>query len=214
MTEVHLPDVPEAEHEGLIKTPKQLILAVFFAFAVPIVGIGLLANLVSSERRLSAGSDALQPAAIAERIQPVGRVEINPAGDAEEAAAAVAAASTAPAAGASAAAGTGAVTATAQAAMTAALASATPAAPAAAKSDAGAVPALYTQTCFVCHGTGAAGAPKLGDKAAWAPRLKLGIDGLTATAIKGIGAMPPRGGSSASDADIKAVVTYMVHAAQ
>jgi cytochrome c5 len=55
-----------------------------------------------------------------------------------------------------------------------------------------------------------AGAPKLGDKAAWAPRVAQGVDGLTASAIKGKGAMPPRGGSAGSDAEIKAVVTYMV----
>ena len=72
------------------------------------------------------------------------------------------------------------------------------------------MPALYTQACQVCHDAGVAGAPKLGDKAAWAPRLAQGIDGLTASAIKGKGVMPPRGGSAASDADIKAVVTYMV----
>ncbi|MBY0468499.1 MAG: c-type cytochrome, partial [Burkholderiaceae bacterium] len=77
-----------------------------------------------------------------------------------------------------------------------------------------AVPALYTQVCAVCHGAGIAGAPKLGDKAAWAPRLAQGIDGLTANAIKGKNAMPPRGGSQGSDADIKAVVTYMANAAK
>lgn len=85
-------------------------------------------------------------------------------------------------------------------------------APAAASSGgaAVAVPALYTQTCQVCHGTGVAGAPKIGDKATWAPRVALGIDHLTELAIKGIGAMPPRGGSSASDAEIREVVEYMV----
>jgi len=79
---------------------------------------------------------------------------------------------------------------------------------------AAAVPALYTQTCAVCHGAGIAGAPKVGDKAAWAPRLAQGVDGLTASAIKGKGAMPPKGGANASDADIKAVVTYMVSQAK
>ena len=49
---------------------------------------------------------------------------------------------------------------------------------------------------------------------AWAPRISLGLDELVAIAIKGKGAMPPRGGSSASDAEIKAVVTYMVNAAK
>jgi cytochrome c5 len=73
-----------------------------------------------------------------------------------------------------------------------------------------AAPALYTQACSVCHVAGVAGAPKLGDKAAWAPRLAAGVDGLTASVIKGKGAMPPRGGSAAGDADIKGVVAYMV----
>jgi cytochrome c5 len=72
------------------------------------------------------------------------------------------------------------------------------------------VPALYTQTCAVCHASGVANAPKLGDKAAWAPRLSAGVDGLTVSAIKGKGAMPPKGGSPASDADIKTVVAFMV----
>jgi cytochrome c5 len=70
--------------------------------------------------------------------------------------------------------------------------------------------ALYKQACAVCHVAGVAGAPKLGDKAAWGPRLALGLDGLTASVIKGKGAMPPKGGSSASDADIKASVEYML----
>jgi cytochrome c5 len=72
-------------------------------------------------------------------------------------------------------------------------------------------PALYAQMCGACHAQGVANAPKLADKAAWAPRLALGIDGLTASVIKGKGAMPPRGGAAAaSDAEIKAVVAYMV----
>jgi cytochrome c5 len=74
-----------------------------------------------------------------------------------------------------------------------------------------AVPALYTSNCFACHGSGVMNAPKLGDKAAWAPRLAAGVDVLTSHAIKGKGLMPPKGGAvNASDADIKAVVTYMV----
>jgi cytochrome c5 len=79
-----------------------------------------------------------------------------------------------------------------------------------AKADAGAAPALYTQICQACHAAGVAGAPKLGDKAAWTPRLALGVDGLTASVIKGKNAMPPKGGSTASEAEIKAVVVYMV----
>jgi cytochrome c5 len=87
------------------------------------------------------------------------------------------------------------------------------AAPAAATAKAEAAPALFGQVCVACHGAGVAGAPKLGDKAAWAPRLAAGVDGLTASVLKGKGAMPPKGGAAAaSEADVKAVVTYMVAA--
>ena len=75
-----------------------------------------------------------------------------------------------------------------------------------------AAPKLYTAVCQACHVAGLAGSPKFGDKTAWAPRLGLGIAGLTASVIKGKGAMPPKGGSAASDAEIKEAVTYMVSA--
>ncbi|WP_322469673.1 c-type cytochrome [Hydrogenophaga sp. SNF1] len=75
--------------------------------------------------------------------------------------------------------------------------------------------ALYKQACTVCHAAGVAGAPKTGDKAAWAPRIALGVDALTASAIKGKGAMPPKGGAmAASDAEIKAAVQYLVDRAK
>ncbi len=83
-----------------------------------------------------------------------------------------------------------------------------------ASSSSAAGEALYKQACQVCHSAGVAGAPKFGDKAAWAPRLKTGMDTLYEAAINGMGAMPPRGGSSASDADIHAAVDYMAAAAQ
>ncbi len=105
----------------------------------------------------------------------------------------------------------------AEAAAPVAAAAAPQAAPAPAAATtvaAGAGEALYKQTCAVCHAAGVAGAPKVGDKAAWAARLTLGVDGLTASAIKGKNAMPPKGGSSASEADIKAAVEYMVAAAK
>lgn len=79
---------------------------------------------------------------------------------------------------------------------------------------AGAGEALYKQACQVCHAAGVAGAPKLGDKTAWAPRLQTGIDALYQSALKGKGAMPPKGGSSASDADLHAAVEFMAAAAQ
>lgn len=88
------------------------------------------------------------------------------------------------------------------------------AAPAAAATTvaAGAGEALYKQACSVCHVAGVAGAPKFGDKAAWAARVGAGVDGLTATVIQGKGAMPPKGGTTASDADIKAAVAFMLEA--
>ena len=96
--------------------------------------------------------------------------------------------------------------------VAAAPAAAAPAAPAPATAvKAGAGEALYKQACLACHAAGVAGAPKLGDKAAWAPRLKAGVDGLTASVIKGKGAMPAKGGAAAaSDAEIRAAVEYMV----
>ncbi|MCV5950370.1 c-type cytochrome, partial [Escherichia coli] len=82
-----------------------------------------------------------------------------------------------------------------QAAAAVAAANQAAAAPAAAggEAKAGGVPALYQQACAVCHAAGVAGAPKLGDKAAWGARLASGVDGLTASVIKGKGAMPPKG---------------------
>lgn len=84
----------------------------------------------------------------------------------------------------------------------------------AAKVSADAGKKLYDAACAACHNTGAAGAPKFGDKAGWAPRLKKGMDVLHANAIKGIGAMPPKGGSTASDAEIKAAVEYLANSAK
>jgi len=71
----------------------------------------------------------------------------------------------------------------------------------------------YDTACVACHGAGIAGAPKFGDKAAWIPRLKTGIDSLYAAALKGKGAMPPKGGFPAlPDAAVTAAVDLMVAA--
>ena len=73
-------------------------------------------------------------------------------------------------------------------------------------------PAKYNMYCIACHGTGAAGAPKAGDKAAWAPRLEKakGVDGLVAVAKKGLNAMPPMGlCNECTDAELKEVIEYM-----
>lgn len=69
---------------------------------------------------------------------------------------------------------------------------------------------LYNGACAACHAAGIAGAPKLGDKAAWEPRYANGLDMLVSSVISGKGAMPPKGGSSYSDAEIQQVVEYML----
>lgn len=130
-----------------------------------------------------------------------------PAADAPAATApAAAAASPAPAAAAAAAAATPAASAVA----------ATPAAAPKLAADAG--QKLYQATCQMCHGMGIAGAPKFADKAAWAPRIAEGAAVLHDHAIKGYqgkaGVMPPKGGSSASDDEVKAAVDYMIGAAK
>ncbi len=74
---------------------------------------------------------------------------------------------------------------------------------------------VYKQVCRACHASGLAGAPKFGDKAAWAPRIKQGMDALYTSALKGKGAMPPKGGNMTTpDANIKAAVDYMVSKAK
>ena len=279
------PEAHEEAHTGPIKTPQQLLAAVFFSFVVPIFGIIGLVLYVTTGNKLAPGS-ANSEKDIAARIQKVGSVEIRDAnrvlktgevvyksqcsachdagavgapkfGDADawapriktgfealwssalkgkgamgaqgggdyedlEIGRAVVYMTTAaggkfaePAAPVAAAAAETATTAAAPsadvvAALAAANKSAAPVVVAAAAG--GAAPALYGQVCSACHIAGVAGSPKLGDKAAWAPRLALGVDGLTASVINGKGAMPPKGGSAASDAEIKAVVQYMVNA--
>ena len=300
MSAAHEPEELDGPHEGPIKTPKQLILTVLFAFLVPIFAIVLLVMFVTADKRPAAGSSAMTPEAIAERIRPVGTVEIKDASDVAslktgeqvfgaqctachatgalgapklgdaaawgpriktgfdallhsalagkgqmpaqgggdfsdlEIARAVvymtgkaggtfpepaAPAATAAATPATAVATTATATTAATAAPAAQTAPVTPpatttVAAAANNGSSSGPPALYSQICSACHATGVAGAPKVGDKAAWAPRAAQGVDALTASAIQGKGAMPPKGGSSASDADIKAVVTYMVGASK
>ncbi|QYD69154.1 c-type cytochrome [Paraburkholderia edwinii] len=139
-----------------------------------------------------------------------------PAPGAPAAAAAGAAASGAPAAAAGAADQGAAQAAAAVAALASVPQSAAPGAGGAQQSaDASqAGKALYQQVCQACHAAGVLNAPKFGDKAAWATRLKDPIDQIYNYALHGKGAMPPKGGSNASDADVKAAVDYMLNAAK
>ncbi|MDF1780035.1 MAG: c-type cytochrome [Alcanivoracaceae bacterium] len=68
----------------------------------------------------------------------------------------------------------------------------------------------YNQSCTFCHGTGAAGAPKTGDKAAWAPRLEKGMETLVKHAREGFNAMPPKGMcNDCTDEDFRALIEHM-----
>lgn len=98
-------------------------------------------------------------------------------------------------------------------------AAATPAPVADAAADGGKGAELFKKTCAMCHQTGVAGAPKLGDKADWAPRIAQGQDTLYKHAIEGFngakGAMPAKGGNPAlGDDAVKVIVDFMVAKAQ
>ena len=79
---------------------------------------------------------------------------------------------------------------------------------------------VWTDNCFSCHGTGRAGAPKIGEKSQWAPRIAQGIDILIGHALtgfygKGGTEMPAKGGNPAlSDEDIRIAVAYMITQSQ
>jgi len=77
--------------------------------------------------------------------------------------------------------------------------------------------ATYMMSCFACHSTGAAGAPKVGDgnADAWAPRMEKGMEAVVANAINGLNTMPPKGLCfTCTDEDLAALVTYMVSSSQ
>jgi cytochrome c5 len=176
----------DEEHSSAIKTPKQLIAVLVAAFVFPVLIIMLLGNLATSNAPVDRSSPAFSDQAVAKRLKPVGTVVF---------------ASDSPQPEASSAASTG--------------VSASPPAVAAAPGEGDKIKTIYTSSCAACHGTGAAGAPKLGDKAAWAPRIKAGTESLYSSAIKGKNAMPPKGGNaSLADSDVKAVVDYMVSQAK
>jgi cytochrome c5 len=69
---------------------------------------------------------------------------------------------------------------------------------------------IVEMQCVKCHGTGVGGAPKIGDRAAWTPRVKQGLDAVVRSAIHGHGAMPPRGGmADLTDPEIRSAIVYM-----
>jgi cytochrome c5 len=175
--------------------PVKLAIGVVIGAAALVIGIILLVQFAIGAYGARSLKDdpSMSAAAIAKRLEPVARLAIDPNAPAP---------------------GTGAA---AQPALTPVAAVTVP--PAQAKPAAGAAggkgKATYDSICSACHGTGAAGAPKFGDKAAWAPRIKTGLDALHASALKGKGAMPPKGGNPAlADADVQAAVDYMVSAAK
>jgi cytochrome c5 len=292
------------DHESLIRTPKQLVIAVAGFFLVIVLGIILLVTFVTNASTTGAGSNAQSADAIAARIRPVSEAGFtlrdantprvllaggavyaatcaachdsgmagspktgdnaawtarlaqgydtlvthaingirampakggNPDLDDLEVARAVVfmtnqsgasfkepvapAPAAAPVAGDAAtatagAASTAAPAAVAPVAVAAPVASASVAGPAVASADIG--KKAYETACIACHDAGIAGAPKLGDKAAWSARVGQGASVLYDHAIKGFqgkaGVMPPKGGSALPDADVKAAVDYMVAA--
>lgn len=75
----------------------------------------------------------------------------------------------------------------------------------------------YMASCFACHSTGAAGAPKVGAGMAseWEPRLEKGLDAVVANVINGINTMPAKGLCfDCTDDDLRAIVDYMIESSQ
>lgn len=74
---------------------------------------------------------------------------------------------------------------------------------------------IYDQYCTACHASGVAGAPKLGDEAAWDERLDKGIEEVYANSVNGIGGMPPKGTCmNCSEEEIQNTVDYMIEASE
>jgi cytochrome c5 len=173
--------------------PVKLAIGIAIGAVALIVGIILLVQFAIGAYASRSMKDeaSMSKEAVAKRLAPVAQVNIDPNAAAASAAAAP---SAAPAATPSAAPAKGEKV---------------------ASSAAGSGKSTFDSVCAVCHAAGVAGAPKFGDKAAWAPRIKTGIEALHASALKGKGAMPPKGGNpSLADADVKAAVDYMVAAAK
>ncbi len=187
MSDTHHHDVIQ---DNIETHPLKLAVGIVAGAVALIIGIILLVQYAIGAHggRSLKDEPVMKPESVASRIAPVAKLELDPNASAPAPAAAPAAA---------------------------VAAVAIPAAPAkAGGADAGKGKALYDTICMACHAAGVAGAPKFADKAAWAPRIKTGVAALYDSVLKGKGAMPAKGGSSAADADVKAAVDYMVAAAK
>lgn len=154
-------------------------------FAIIGVVVGLVYAISAARFQSASGAYAGDPAAVEARIGKVGAVVLA----SSEAATAPAGQAEAPA--------------TAPAPAAASEASGEP--------DLAAGEAIYGRSCVACHAAGVAGAPKLGDQAAWASRIAQGMDALLNSAVNGKNAMPPRGTCmDCSDADLQSAIAYMV----
>lgn len=196
----------DAEQGTLFNSPKRLIITVIAGFLIPITVIGLIISYVHNISLPSAGTDAMSALSVTQRIAPIAQVAIEelPASDVAEVTDKSVSSPSADGANE-----------VAIAAAIAAIPSAASAAAAASTGHANAAQpgkALYMQICQTCHATGLAGAPKFGSKADWAPRLKSPKSEIYQIALKGKGAMPPKGGSNVSDEEFKAAVDYMLKA--
>ena len=157
MSDTSQANAHEEDHTGPVKNPKQLLLAVFFSFVVPVFAIIGLVYFVTFDKKPAAGAVNMEKA-IAERIQKIGAVEIRDANrqlkTGEE---------------------------------------------------------VFKAQCSACHTSGAAGAPKFGDVAAWAPRVKTGYEALLTSAVKGKGAMGAQGGGDLETLEIGRAVVYIAN---
>ena len=176
-------------HSGNQANPVKIAIGVTIGAVALIIGIILMVQLAvgSYGGRSMKGDPTMSDKAVAQRLAPVAQVAVDANAPAPAAAAAPPAAP-APA----------------------------PEAAAVKVADAGnSGKATFDSACTACHTAGVAGAPKFGDKAAWAPRLAQGKPALYNTALHGKGAMPAKGGNaSLSDDAVKAAVDYMLAAAK
>ena len=189
---MHDPQHHDAIEDNLDTHPGRVAVYVAVGAVALIIALILLtrlANYYYGSRDMSKDS-SMSDKAVAERLAPVAKVAVDPNAPATPA--------------------------PVQQAPIAAAAPAAPAGGAAKTAEAGgAGKSTYDTVCMACHGTGAAGAPKYGDKAAWGPRVAQGKPALYNAALHGKGAMPAKGGNPGlSDDAVKAAVDYMVAAAK